>query len=215
YPESVVAFDCPTNGKQWVRQVFLELGHIDIRWAGAVSTGSADDSTTNYTAINKCVVLGSAFARVYVPKGEFYVSNTGLSIPDDTHIYGAGWRNAKLVFGVGPNVPIATDSAGAGAGDGGCNNFVMEDLYLDFSNATAGESIRLLICNYFRLERLYIYDFSDYGIVTMGATYGEIVNNIFEEGGTYNAILIGETNSEIRSHNVIISHNLINGGTTM
>lgn len=94
YPEGVVAFDHPTQGKQWVREEYLRTKSVNIGW---VAIG--DGITDNRVAIQAALDAGKG-GIVIVPEGIYIVSSAthpvdgaykqGLIIGSNTTLRGVG-----------------------------------------------------------------------------------------------------------------------------
>ena len=70
----VIAFSCPEQGLQWVRQAYLDDGRINVLWAGAIGD-SIHNSTMAFRRVCQAVsALPIAAPKdIYIPNGRFIV----------------------------------------------------------------------------------------------------------------------------------------------
>jgi hypothetical protein len=74
YPEGVVAFNHPTQGKQWVREEYLQTGIVNVKWAGAIGNGITNDRAAIQSAIT-CVSKLQIGGSVFFPAGTYVIGS--------------------------------------------------------------------------------------------------------------------------------------------
>jgi hypothetical protein len=83
----------PTAGYQWLRNDFLQQGHVNLEWYGAIGDGSTDDATSIQNALN------SSYAVFGIGGTEYRLART-VDVTDKNIILSSN-SDKKIIFSTG------------------------------------------------------------------------------------------------------------------
>ena len=79
YPEGIIAFNCPTKEKQWVRKEFADEKLLNARWYGAVGDSTTDDGDAIRAIFANAISIARYTnvpqVKVFIPPGKYRIGD--------------------------------------------------------------------------------------------------------------------------------------------